>query len=227
MRVLIAEDDHDLAKSLSEDLESQGFTCLAVDCGQGALEAHSQVEAVILDIGLPDIDGFEVCRRIRATSMVPIVFLSGRSDEFDRVLALKLGADDYVMKPYRLRELAARIEAVTRRNRRDPIDRDSLDNTDNRNSVRNVRQLRIDTDCRRITISGNEIALTRKEFEVLELLTREPGKVFSRETIMIQVWGHDGSGDTRTLGVHMTSLRKKLGTPLIETVRGIGFRLAL
>jgi DNA-binding response OmpR family regulator len=197
-----------------------------VDSGVDALSNYSDADAVLLDVGLPDLDGFEICRRIRAKSDVPILMLSGRGDEFDRVLALKLGADDYVVKPCGIRELAARIEAVARRAR------DSAEVTGvarivrTGSTVRQLRQMRIDIDRRMVTVGEAEVQLTRKEFDLLELLAREPGKVITRETIMAEVWGYSDAGDTRTLGVHMTSLRRKLGVPIIETVRGIGFRLA-
>jgi two-component system, OmpR family, response regulator RegX3 len=225
MRVLVVEDDRVLADSLTEGLADRGFDSRVVDTGRGALDQHGQVDAVLLDLGLPDMDGFDVCRTIRTVSSVPIIVVSGRNDEFDRVLALKLGADDYVVKPCGLRELTARIEAVARRalNARHfagphrPVD-----------DIRQLRELRIDVGSRLVTVSKSEIKLTRKEFDFLALLSTDPGRVFTRDKIMSEVWGHDGAGDTRTLGVHVAGLRKKLGRPtMIETVRGIGFRLAV
>ncbi|MEU1546792.1 response regulator transcription factor [Nocardia sp. NPDC005745] len=227
MQVLIVEDDHHLAAELDRGLESQGFRSRVVSTGREALSLHAEVEVVLLDIGLPDMDGLEVCRTIRATSNVPIIILSGRVDEFDRVLALKLGADDYVTKPHSLRELAARLEAVTRR-ARDRREAPIPTSTGTIGAdVRELRELRIDVRSRRVTVNEQEVHLTRREFNFLELLAREPGKVFSREMIMIEAWGYRDAGDTRTLGVHAASLRRKLGVPVIETVRGVGFRLAL
>ncbi|RJO78951.1 DNA-binding response regulator [Nocardia panacis] len=226
MHVLIVEDDHDLAMELHCGLESQGFRGLVASTGRDALDLHTEVEAVLLDIGLPDMDGLEVCRKIRATSNVPIIILSGRSDEFDRVLGLKLGADDYVTKPHSVRELAARFQAITRRTREIQDIAVPAREARIRSNIRKLREIRIDVDSRRVTVNEREIRLTRREFDFLELLAREPGKVFSREAIMIEAWGYDGAGDTRTLGVHVASLRKKLGLPVIETVRGVGFRLA-
>lgn len=229
MLILIVEDSADLSVELAEGLKAQGFHSEIVDTGRDALERYADADAVLLDIGLPDMDGFEVCRKIRTTSSIPVIVQSARSDEFDKVLALKLGADDYINKPCGLRELAARIEAVIRRVRNDwdtgPVG--SIEHRRTKCDVRELNDVRIDIDRRRVTVKEHEICLTRKEFDFLAVLAREPGKVISREDIMTEVWGHDGYGDTRTLGVHLTSLRKKLGVPeLIETVRGVGFRLA-
>ncbi|MFF4412762.1 response regulator transcription factor [Streptosporangium sp. NPDC001559] len=222
MRVLLVEDDSEFRDELKGGLNEQGMDILAVDGGQAALEHFGKVDVVLLDLKLPDIDGFEVCQRIRAISSVPIIIVSGRSDEFDRVLGLKMGADDYVMKPYLLRELTARIEAVVRRTK-SAWHVNVLGNGD---SVREFGVLKLDLRLRQVLVNGREVVLPRKEFELLALLASEPGRAFTREQIMTKVWGHDGAGDTRTLGVHMVGLRKKLGVPgLIETVRGVGFRL--
>ncbi|UGT60373.1 response regulator transcription factor [Nocardia asteroides] len=226
MQVLIVEDDHDLAEELHRGLESQGFQGFVANTGRDALILHTEAEVVLLDIGLPDMDGLEVCRKIRTISNIPIIILSGRSDEIDRVLGLKLGADDYVIKPHSLRELAARLEAVIRRARQSGENSSPAGIARIEGDVRVLREIRIDVGSRKVTVKNREVSLTRREFAFLELLAREPGKVFSREDIMIEAWGHDGAGDTRTLGVHVASLRKKLGVPAIETVRGVGFRLA-
>jgi two-component system, OmpR family, response regulator RegX3 len=219
VRVLIVEDQSDVAQELAGGLGDQGFQAVTARDGRSALDRYSDVDVVLLDLGLPDRDGFDVCRAIRADSNVPIIMVSGRSDEFDRVLGLKLGADDYVVKPVWLRELAARIEAVVRRTtgaRERPRAGD----------LPEIGPLRIDPHGRRVTVHGREVSLTRKEFDLLALLAAEPDRVLGRAAIMRAVWGHDGAGDTRTLGVHIASLRKKLGLPrLVETVRGVGFRL--
>lgn len=218
MRVLIVEDEHEVAEELVRGLGDLGMDAMTAHAGRAALHSYSEADIVLLDLQLPDIDGFELCRAIRAASQVPIIIVSARDAEFDRVLGLKLGADDYVVKPYSLRELAARIEAVTRRAAGDCRAPDD--------EIRHAGPIRVDLYQRRVVAQEREVALTRKEFDLLALLAASPGKVLTRDFIMRKVWGHDGAGDTRTLGVHMTSLRKKLGEPrLIETVRGVGFRL--
>ena len=169
----------------------------------------------LLDLGLPDMDGSEVCRQVRKTSAVPIIIVSARGDESDRVLGLELGADDYLVKPFGLRELVARVRAVSRRAVSDP---DQL--------LQRVGAVEIDRRARRVTVDEVEVALSPKEFDLLSLLGQDPGAVVSREQIMDEVWDPHWYGPTRTLDVHVASLRKKLGDPgLIETVRRVGFRL--
>ncbi|WP_242911366.1 response regulator transcription factor [Actinomadura terrae] len=217
MRVLLIEDDAEFRDELSERLVEQGMDTVTVDRGRAALDHFAEADVVLLDLMLPDIDGFAVCQTIRASSTVPIIIISGRNDEFDRVLGLRMGADDFVVKPYRFHELAARIEAVMRRAR---------GAWSAGGSVKEFGEVTLDLLRRRVLVNGEEVTLTRKEFELLALLAHEPGRTFTREHIMREVWGHDGAGDTRTLGVHMTGLRKKLGVAgLIETVRGVGFRV--
>ncbi|MFD9389513.1 response regulator transcription factor [Streptomyces sp. NPDC060000] len=221
MRVLIVEDQADIADALRSGLSDHGFETEMAHTCQTALERYAEVDAILLDVGLPDGNGMDVCRTIRAASDVPIIMVSGRDDEFDRVLGLRMGADDYVVKPCGLRELIARIEAVVRR---------AVGGWARLGGggARVVGPLTIDLRQRRTFVDGREIAFTRKEFDLLVLLTGEPGKVFDREAIMRHVWGHPSVGDTRTLGVHMVSLRRKLGAPeLIQTVRGVGFRFVL
>ncbi|MCX4238793.1 response regulator transcription factor [Streptomyces sp. NPDC020707] len=218
MRVLIVEDHAEIADALRSGLNDHGFETAMADTCQTALERYADVDAVLLDVGLPDGNGMDVCRTIRASSSVPIIMVSGRDDEFDRVLGLRMGADDYVVKPCGLRELVARIEAVVRR---------AVGWARSSGGSRVVGPLSIDLKQRRAFMDGVELPFTRKEFDLLVLLTGEPGKVFDREAIMRHVWGHPSVGDTRTLGVHMVSLRRKLGAPeLIQTVRGVGFRFA-
>jgi DNA-binding response OmpR family regulator len=173
---------------------------------------------VLLDLGLPDIDGYEVCRRIRVSSSVPIIVVTARGDEIDRVLGLELGADDYLVKPFGFRELVARIHAVTRRTsgRDETVD----------SPIRIADGFTVDLRSRRAILDGRELALTRKEFDLLALLATEPGAIHTREEILEQVWDAHWYGPTKTLDVHIASLRRKLGDPtLIETVRGVGFRL--
>jgi DNA-binding response OmpR family regulator len=217
--VLLVEDDDTIADPLSKGLQREGFDIERVSSGTAAMEAP-QPDVVLLDLGLPDIDGYEVCRRMRATSDVPILFLTARSDEIDRVVGLELGADDYVVKPFGFRELVARIRAVARR--RGPERRQAS----NGGGPLKVDGLEVDRRARRVVLGGGEIDLTPKEFDLVALLVTDPGAVFERRRIMEEVWGHPWYGPTKTLDVHVASVRKKLGDPgWIETVRGVGFRL--
>lgn len=209
------EDDDSIAEPLLKGLQREGFRAGRVKTGAEALSAGT-FDVVLLDLGLPDMDGYEVCRRIRATSDVPIIVVTARSDEVDRVVGLELGADDYVVKPFGFRELVARIRAVTRRYMPRPGD----------GGVTEVGSLRIDRRTRKVFVDGREVALTPKEFDLLALLAEDPGAVFKRDDILEQVWDPHWYGPTKTLDVHVASLRKKLGDPRwIQTVRGVGFRL--
>jgi DNA-binding response OmpR family regulator len=215
VQVLIVEDDESIATSLARGLEREGFGTQLATTGQAALRA-SGYDVVLLDLGLPDVDGFDVCRRLRTGSDVPIIVVSARSDEVDRVIGLELGADDYIVKPFGFRELVARIRAVMRRRQPRPDDHAPL----------RVGTLRVDRRTRRVIMDDEEIALTPKEFDILALLAEDPGAVHSREKILEEVWDPHWYGPTKTLDVHVASLRKKLGDPSwIETVRGVGFRL--
>jgi two-component system response regulator RegX3 len=217
VRVLMVEDDDAIAEPLARGLEREGFEVARASTGTAALTA-SGYHVVLLDLGLPDVDGFEVCRRLRAASHVPIIVVTARGDEVDRVVGLELGADDYIVKPFGFRELVARIRAVTRRSQtRDDDEGPSV-----------IGPLSVDRKTRRVTVDGEELALTPKEFDVLALLASEPGTVFSRNHILESVWDAHWYGPTKTLDVHVAALRKKLGDPAwIETVRGVGFRLAV
>ena len=184
---------------------------------QTALDGHD-VDLVLLDLGLPDMDGYDVCRRLRERSNIPIIILTARGDEIDRVVGLELGADDYVVKPFGLRELVARIRAVTRRISAQP-DQGTYE-------IAEFGQLRIDLRRRNVERDGVPVALTRKEFDLLALLVSDPNATHRREDILDRVWDTNWYGPTKTLDVHIAALRKKIGDPtLIETVRGVGFRL--
>lgn len=222
MRVLIAALDEHFVAELAAGMRGQGFTVETANDGGTALERCREVDAVLLDLVLDDVDGLETCRAIRAMCSVPIIVVTERNDEIDRLLSFKLGADDYVVRPYNLRELTVRVQAVIRRTAWLP-----LGGHDNEPVLgHEIGNLRVDLRRRLVVVGGRRVSLTRKEFEILALLVADPGRVFSREEIMLHVWGHDGAGDTRTLGVHMSGLRRKLGLPmLIETVRGVGFRV--
>lgn len=217
MRVLLVDDDDEIAGPLTVGLRRQGFEVSRAADGAQALAA-GEADLVLLDLGLPDLDGLEVCRRLRDRSTVPIIVLSARSEELERVLSLDLGADDYIVKPFGFRELVARIRAVTRRVHLAPA----------QNGPQTIGDLVIDRRTRKITLAGRELTLTLKEFDLLALLADDPGAVRTREDILEQVWDSHWIGSTRTLDVHVASLRAKLDDPgLVETVRGVGYRLRI
>ncbi len=216
MRLLVVEDDLTIAEPLRTGLQREGFEVDLVATGAAALNA-SGCDLVLLDLGLPDLDGRVVCRELRERSNVPIIVLTARAAEIDRVTLLELGADDYVVKPFGFRELVARIRAVLRRTTAShapelPVQID-------------VGPLRIDTRTRIVTFAGQHVTLTPKEHDLLVYLARDPETVHTREQIIDAVWDENWWGSTKTLDVHVASLRKKLAFTLIETVRGIGFRL--
>jgi len=215
MDVLLVEDDDSIAVPLADGLRREGFTVTRAASGEEALAAP-EADFVLLDIRLPDVDGFTVCRELRARSDVPIIVVSARGEEVDRVVGLELGADDYVVKPFGLRELVARMRAVSRRKSGPRDDAGEL----------KAGPLAVDLRAHRITCDGRELAVTAKEFDLLALLVREAGAVVDRERILRDVWNTTWYGSSKTVDVHVASLRRKLGDPtLIETVRGIGFRL--
>jgi DNA-binding response OmpR family regulator len=219
VRILLVEDDDSIAGPLVKGLEREGFAVDRVGTGGDAL-AHAGADLVLLDLRLPDLDGFEVCRRLRATSDVPVIVVSARGEEADRVIGLELGADDYLVKPFGLRELVARIRAVSRR-----VGQNSGGVPAPEGSQR-VGALEIDRRSHKVTVAGATVELTPKEFALLALLAEDAGAVRTRGEILDQVWDPHWYGPTKTLDVHVASLRKKLGDPgLIETVRGVGFRL--
>lgn len=222
MRILLVEDDPALAASSLDGLRALGFEADHVSTGHTALSvataASAPYDVVLLDLGLPDIDGQEVCRRIRSASEVPIIVLSARGDEADRVIALELGADDYLTKPYGMRELAARIRAVLRRVQSLPVAPSA--------ATQELGRLTIDRRTQRVHVDGTEIALTAKEFDVLAYLADDPGAVRRRTEILEHVWEGHWYGATKTVDAHVAAIRKKLGDPAwIEAVRGVGFRL--
>ncbi len=217
MRVLLVEDDEPVAKSLRRGLARYGYEVEWVATGSEALRAGS-VDLVLLDLGLPDTDGLDVCRLLRARSDVPIIVISARSDEADRVAGLELGADDYVSKPFGVREVIARIRAVMRRANPEQ----GLSETVRYGGVM------IDRRAARVFLDGAEVQLARKEYELLAFLTEEPGALMTREQIMEAVWDANWFGPTKTLDVHISALRRKFaGALTIETVRGVGFRLGV
>jgi DNA-binding response OmpR family regulator len=216
VHVLLVEDDDAIAAPLATGLEREGYDVARVRTGADAIAA-GDVDLYLLDLGLPDIDGRDVCREIRARSSVPIIVITARGDEVDRVVGLELGADDYLVKPFGFRELVARMRAVARRSApaADPID-----------AVIAVDQLRIEPRTRQVVMDGDEVTLTRKEYDLLLVLAEDPGAVVTRTEILEQVWDPHWYGPSKTLDVHVASLRKKLGDPdVIETIRGVGYRL--
>lgn len=223
MKVLVVEDDPRISDVLEYALKADGYEVQTAQRGREATDIarRSPPSLIVLDVGLPDIDGFEVCRMVRTFSDVPIIFLTSRSDEIDRVVGLEIGGDDYVVKPFSPRELLARMKAIRRRNDR-PGAPPSIDRTEN--ELR-YGPLTIDPAKFRIHCQGREIILTAQEFKLLELLVRHPGRVFTRAQVLNRAWGDGGLVTDRTIDVHVKSLRKKFGKfEFIETVRGIGYR---
>jgi DNA-binding response OmpR family regulator len=215
--VLIIEDAPDAAQLAAELVRSAGLTPVIASDGATALDLirSSSPDLILLDIGLPDTDGIELCRRIRELTVAFVVMLTASDDEVDKVVTFKLGADDYVTKPYSPRELLARIEALLRRSRREP----EADLTE-----RKIGDLRVLPDAHRVTVAGEDVTLTRIEFAILDVLTEHPERVLSR------VWGADWFTGDHVVDVHMANLRKKIDPPggpsRIHTVRGVGFRMA-
>ncbi len=218
MRVLLVEDDESIAEPLAEGLSRYGITTHRVATGTAALDA-SPGDFVLLDLGLPDIDGIDVCRRLRQVSDVPIIMLTARGDESDRVLGLEIGADDYMPKPFSTRELVARMRAVSRRTHAMP--RKAA-------ATNPLGPLTIDERTRQADLNGVPLALTPKEYQVLALLAADPGAVVDRRHILETVWEPNFFGRGKTLDFHVATLRRKLGDPgWIENRRGVGFRLVV
>jgi len=216
MRVLIVEDEDSIADPLAEGLRREGYDVQRAATGADALLAPV-VDVVLLDLRLPDMDGYAVCQALRSRSDVPIIMVSARGEEIDRVVGLELGADDYLVKPFGFRELLARIRAVTRR---------AGTRVDEPAAQVDTGALEIDPRTRRALLDGRELVLTLKEFDLLSLLAADPGAVVSRQRILEAVWETHWTGTTKTIDVHVAALRKKLGSAAwIETVRGVGFRL--
>lgn len=215
MRILIVEDDDAIADSMADGLQRNGFSVERARTAAQALAAEP-TDLVLLDLGLPDADGEEVCRRLRAESRVPIIVVSARGDEIDRVILLELGADDYLVKPFGLRELIARVRAVLRR----------VDVAPEPEPALRAGSLELDPRSRRATAAGAPVDLTPKEFDLLALLLSEPGRVFRRQEILERVWDPHWYGPSKTIDVHLASIRKKLGeAATVTAVRGVGFRV--
>jgi two-component system, OmpR family, response regulator RegX3 len=222
-RILFVEDEAAIFEPFSKALRRNGFEPVVARTAAEALESAQRVDPalVLLDLNLPDGDGSDVCRSLRRDSDVPIVMLTARGTEMDRVLGLELGADDYVVKPFSSRELISRIRAVLRRPRSDhePAPAAIM-----------IGELEVDPGARSVRLAGQQVKLARKEFDLLAELARHAGQVVKREDLMARVWDVNWFGSTKTLDVHIRTLRRKLGDDsanprFIETVRGVGFRL--
>ena len=223
-RILLVDDEQSVQKLLTYPLRKEGYEVVGALDGREALDRlnDSSFDLVVLDVMLPKLDGFDVCRQIRARSTVPIIMLTAKTDEIDKVLGLELGADDYITKPFSVREFRSRVKAVLRRaalvrgneTLEEPIERG---------------ELRIDFDKRHVKVRGGSVRLTYVEFEILAALARSPGRVFSRSMLLERVWGDSAYRDPRTVDVHIRHLREKLERDpkhpeLIFTVRGVGYR---
>lgn len=214
MKVLVVEDDPAVFEPLLAGLQRNGIETEHVVYASQVVVAAQNVDVVLLDLGLPDGDGIDVLRDLRKNSDVPVIIATARGDETDRIVGLELGADDYVVKPFSVRELAARVRAVARRRRIDT----SLESG----------RLVVDRTQHRVLVDGQPVELTAKEFDLLAVLAEEPGRAVPRQELFSRVWDPVWIGTGKTLDVHVASLRKKLGdSELIETVRGVGYRLAV
>lgn len=218
--VLVVEDDQNIADLVDLYLRKNGYQTIRADNGEDGLAALSarRPELVLLDVGLPgEMDGFDVCRELRSRSDVPVIFMTARDDEVDRVMGLKFGADDYVVKPFSPRELVARVEAVLRR---------SAGRTDSTDPVQ-VGDVVVDLEAHEVRADGDPVELTRREYALLRTLAEHRGLTLSRRQLLDRAWGTDWIGDERTVDVHVRQLRAKLGRHVdLRTVRGVGYRLA-
>ena len=222
MRILLVEDDPSVAASVIDGLVNASMEVNHVSTGKEAIfkAMSGNFELILLDLGLPDMDGQDVCRSVREKSTTPIIILSARSEEIDRVLALEFGADDYMVKPFGMRELVARIRAVARR--AGPADAAQP------TATQDIGPLSIDRRSQKVFVNGEDVYLTPKEFDLLAYLATDPGAVYRRNDIMSEVWDTNWYGTTKTVDSHVAALRKKLGNQdWIEAVRGVGFRLGV
>jgi DNA-binding response OmpR family regulator len=224
-RILLVDDEHSLQKLLAYPLRKEGYEVVPALDGREALNRlrDGDFDLVVLDVMLPKVDGFDVCRQIRARSAVPIIMLTAKAEEIDKVLGLELGADDYITKPFSLREFRSRVKAALRRGgmaRRDSVsDEEPLD----------VHELRIDFAKRSVRVRGEEVQTTYVEFEILTALATNPGRVWTRDMLLTRIWGDSAYRDPRTIDVHIRHLREKLELDAKEpeylfTVRGVGYR---
>jgi two-component system response regulator RegX3 len=225
-KILIVEDEASFSEALEFLLGKEGFSVVTADNGAEALRKFDQggIDLVLLDLMIPEVSGTEVCRQIRSKSRVPIIMLTAKDSEVDKVVGLEIGADDYVTKPYSSRELVARIRAVLRRNHGEDVEATP--------GVLVVGEVRMDIDRHQVSVNGATVSLPLKEFELLEFLMRNAGRVLTRMQLIDRVWGSDYVGDTKTLDVHIKRLRAKIESDpanptLIQTVRGLGYKMEL
>jgi DNA-binding response OmpR family regulator len=215
--IVVVDDEANIADLVALYLDREGYRVVKATTGAEGLDAFQQhrPRLVVLDVGLPDIDGLEVCKRIRASSQIPVIFLTARDGEIDRILGLELGGDDYLTKPFSPAELVARVKAVLRRTDGAPAP-----------EVVQAGAVTIDTGRREVRVGDDVIEFTTKEFDLLRFLAERPGLALSRQQILDGVWGYDWFGDPRTVDVHIAQVRKKIGDAVeIKTVRGVGYRL--
>ena len=232
-RILVVDDERAIQTLLSYPLEGEGFEVVQAMSGEAALERYdATIDLILLDVSLPGIDGFEVCRRLRAEgSAVPIIMLTARTDEIDTVLGLELGADDYVTKPFSIRELTSRVRAALRRSEMLARAAAAAPAAEEQGPEQlEVGDLVVDLAGRSVTIRGEEVRLTFSEFEIVALMASSPGRVFSRDQLLEQVWGDAEYRDPRTVDVHVRHLREKLEVSpsepeLLLTVRGVGYQI--
>ncbi len=218
MRILVIEDDPAISESLVSGLARHGFDATAERTGTDGIAAATECDLVLLDLGLPDLDGSEVCRVLHDHVGVPIIVVSARADEFDRVTLLEMGADDYVIKPFGLRELVARIRAVLRRGSPDGVPSTRIE----------LGPLLVDGRTHEVSVDGQRVELTPKEFDVLAFMASDPGAALARRRILEEVWDMHWYGSSKTLDVHVAAIRRKLGHPeWIQAIRGFGFRLVV
>ena len=222
--ILLVEDEAAYRDTLTFKLSRDGYDVVAVGNGQEAVDRFERArpDLVLLDLMLPGLSGTEVCRQIRQKSSVPVIMLTAKDSEIDKVVGLEIGADDYVTKPYSYRELVARIKAVLRRG--------AAEEEDSRESTLRVGQVAMNTDRHEVAIDGEKAAMPLREFELLELFMRNPDRVLTRAQIIDRIWGPDYIGDTKTLDVHVKRLRSKIEAEpskptMLQTVRGLGYKL--
>lgn len=227
--ILVVDDEPAVTDLLAYNLRKAHYSVLTAADGAQALRlaGEAQPDLILLDLMLPEVDGLDVCRELRKTSRVPIIMLTARGEEIDRVVGLELGADDYVVKPFSVRELLARVKAVLRR--AEPAGLQDADEAADAGVVRGPDGLRLYPEQRTAAVNGQPFELTRLEFDLLQLLLTNPGRVYSRERLLEQVWGYDYAGDTRAVDSAMKRLRARLRAvspeaDVIETVRGVGYR---
>ena len=218
-KILLVDDDPNIRQLVNLYLEKEGFEVVMADRGDEAIKIFKSTppNLILLDVMLPGMDGWQVCREVRKVSNIPIIMLTAKDETFDKVLGLELGADDYMVKPFEMKELVARIKAVLRR----------FQNSETPAKELVFPGLTINISQYTVTFMGRELEMPPKELELLYFLASHPGMVFTREQLLEQVWGYDYFGDSRTVDVHVGTLRQKLGAPgeAIETVRGVGYRM--